>query len=149
MQLFEEGGFDLILVRVLENGVAHVYAVPVGEELAVPRLLHYLAVERDGLPCFYDAPQGIASGSPVQLGVPRFDLHIPHHDIGRKWVAAKNELVVGYLEEVAETWSLQDHEVRPVPPGVLYLGMQAYVNLRKKHSNIRPTGRAGCPTMLE
>jgi hypothetical protein len=126
VQLFEEGGFDLILVRVLDYGVAHVYAVSVGEELAVPRLLHYLAVERDGLPCFYDAPQGIAAGFPVQLGVPRFDLHIPHHDIGRERVAAKNELVVGYLEEVAETRSLQDHEVRPVPPSLLYPTLQAY-----------------------
>src|SRR5918995_2030347 len=125
VQLFEEGGFDLILVRVLENGVAHVYAVPVGEELTVPRLSHYLAVERDGLPRFY-APQRIAAGSPVQFGVLRLDLHVPHHDIGRERVAAKNELVVGYLEEVAETGSLQDHEVRPVSPSVLYPSMQAY-----------------------
>jgi hypothetical protein len=44
---------------------------------------------------------------------------------------------------------LQHHEVRPVSPDVLYLGMQAYLDLRKKHSNIRLTGRAGCPTMLE
>src|SRR5918997_2334064 len=87
VQLFEEGGFDLILVRVLEYGVAHVYAVSVGEELAVPRLLHFLAVERDGLPCFY-APQGIAAWSPVEFGVPRFDLHVTHHDVGREWIAA-------------------------------------------------------------
>src|SRR5918993_477985 len=148
VQLFEEGGFDLILVRELEYGVTHVYAVPIREELAAPWLLHYFTVERDRLPCFY-APQSIAAGSPVELGVPRFHLHIPHHDVSRKRVAAKNELVVGYLEEVAETGSLQDHEVRPVPPGVLYLGMQASLNLRKKHSNIRPTCRAGCLTMLE
>src|ERR671911_2072181 len=126
VQLFEEGGFDLILVRVLEYGVAHVYAVPVGEELAIPRLLHGLTVERDGLPCFH-APQGIAAGSPVELRVPRFDLHIPHHDVSRKRVAAKYELVVGYLEEVAEAGSLQDYEVRPAPPGVLCLDMQAYL----------------------
>src|ERR671910_3676162 len=94
--------------------------------MAAPRLLHYLAVERDGLPCFH-APQGIAAWSPVELGVPRFDLHVPHHDISRKRVAAKYELIVGYLEEVAEAGSLQDHEVRPVPPSVLCLGMQAYV----------------------
>jgi hypothetical protein len=142
VQLFEEGGFDLILVRELEYGVTYVYAVSVREELAASWLLHYLTVERDGLPCFY-APQGIAAGSLVEFGVPRFDLHVTHHDVGREWIAAKNELVVGYLEEVAETGSLQDHEVWPVPPGVLYLGMHAYVNLRKKHSNIRPTGRAG------
>src|ERR671919_303376 len=78
VQLFEEGGFDLILVRELEYGVTHVYSVPVGEELTVPRLIHYLAVERDGLPCLY-ASQGIASGSPVEFGVPRLDLHVPHH----------------------------------------------------------------------
>ena len=127
VQLFVEGGFDLILVRVLEHGVAHVDAVPVGEELAAPRLLHYLAVERDGLPCSH-APQDITAGFPVHLGVPRLDLHVPHHDIGPERVAAKNQLVVGYLEEVAEARSLQDHEVRPVPPGdVLSVsGMQAY-----------------------
>ena len=56
----------------------------------------------------------------------RLDLHVPHHDIGRERVAAKNELVVGNLEEVAETRSLQDHEVRPVPPSAFYPGMQAY-----------------------
>jgi hypothetical protein len=148
VQLFEEGGFDLILVRELEYGVTHVYAVSVREELAAHWFLHYLTVERDGLPCFY-APQGVAAGSLVEFGVPRFDLHVPHHDVGRERVAAKNELVVGYLEEVAETGSLQDHEVRLVSPGVLYLGMQAYANLRKEHSNIRLTGRAGCLTMLE
>ena len=135
MQLFEEGGFDLILVRVLEYGVAHVYAVPVGEELAVPRLLHYLAVERDGLPCFY-APQGSRRVScrarRAAVRPPR-----PAPRYRPRMVAAKNELVVGYLEEVAETRSLQDHEVRPVPPGVLYL-YASLRNLRKKHSNIRP-----------
>src|SRR5918912_171839 len=148
VQLFEEGGFDLILVRELEYGVTYVYAVSVREELAAPWLLHYLTVERDSLPCFY-APQGIAAGSPVEFGVSRFDLHVPHHDVGRERVAAKNELVVGYREEVAEAGSLQDHEVRPVPPRILYLGLQACVNLRKKHSNIRPRGRTGCLTMLE
>jgi hypothetical protein len=40
VQPFEEGGFDLILVRVLEYGVTNVYAVPVREELAAPWLLH-------------------------------------------------------------------------------------------------------------
>src|SRR5215216_7806832 len=80
VQLFEEGGFDLILVRELEYGITHVYAVPVREELAAPWLLQYLTVERDGLPCFC-APQGIAAGSLVEFGVPRFDLHVPHHDV--------------------------------------------------------------------
>src|SRR5215210_4263715 len=78
VQLFEEGGFDLILVRVLEYRVAHVYAVPVRKGLAAPWLLQYFTVERDGLPCFR-APQGIAARSPVELGVPRFDLHVSHH----------------------------------------------------------------------
>ena len=48
--------------------------------------------------------------------MPRFDLHVPYYDVCAEWVAAKNELVIGYLEEIAEARSLQDHEVRPVPP---------------------------------
>src|SRR5215208_2096785 len=124
------------------------YAVPVTEELAAPWLLHYLTVERDSFPCFH-AAQSITARFLVKLGVPRFDLHVPHHDVSRKRIAAKNELVVGYLEEVPETGSLQDHEVWSIPPRVLYFGMQACVNLRNKHSNIRPTALAGRPTMLE
>src|SRR5919107_1536056 len=126
VQLFEEGGFDLILVRELEYGVTHVYAVPVREELAAPWLRHYLTVERDSLPFLY-APQSIAARSLVEFGVPRFDLHVPHHDVSRERVAAKNELVVVYFEEVAQTGSLQDYEVRPAPPGVICLDMQAYL----------------------
>src|SRR5215217_3967211 len=67
VQPFEEGGCDLILVRVLEYGVTHVHAVPVREELSAPSLLHYPTVKRDGLPCFY-APQGIAAATPVEFG---------------------------------------------------------------------------------
>src|SRR5215212_2388985 len=125
VQLFVEGGFDLILVRELEYGIANVDAVPVGQELAAPWLLHDLTVERDGILCLY-APQGITAGFPVEFGVPGFDLYVTHYDVGRERVAAKNELVVCYLEEVAEARSLQDHEVRPVNPGILCLGMQAY-----------------------
>src|SRR5829696_5599064 len=87
VQLLVEGGFDLILVRELEHGVAHVYTVPIGQEMAAPRLLHDLTVERDGLLRLY-APHRVAAGFPVELGVPRFDLHVAHHDVGRKWVAA-------------------------------------------------------------
>src|SRR5215213_7047739 len=87
VQLFVEGGFDLILVRELEHGVAHVYTVPIGQEMAAPRLLHDLTVERDGLLRLY-APHRVAAGFLVELGVPRFDLHVAHHDVGRKWVAA-------------------------------------------------------------
>src|SRR5215218_9719128 len=53
VQLFVEGGFDLILMRELEYGVTHVYAASVGQEMTASRLLHDLAVERDGLLCLY------------------------------------------------------------------------------------------------
>src|SRR5919112_1589322 len=87
VQLLVEGGFDLILMRELENGVAHVYTVPIGQEMATPRLLHDLTVERDGLLRLY-SPHRIAAGFPVEFRVLRFDLHVAHHDVGRKRVAA-------------------------------------------------------------
>ena len=118
--------------------------------MAAPGRLHDLAVERDGLLCPH-APHDVTAGFFVDPGVLRFDLDVPHHDIGPERVAAQDQLVVGYLEEVAEARSLQDHEVRPVRPGdvVICLRVHPVATSVEDHSNIRPKGQACRPAMLE
>src|ERR671912_1868664 len=118
--------------------------------MAAPGRLHDLAVERDGLLCPH-APHDVTAGFFVDPGVLRFDLHVAHHDVGPERVAAQDQLVVGYLEEVTEARSLQDHEVRPVRPGdvVFCLRMHPVATSVDPYFSIRPEDQTPPPAVLE